>query len=71
LKLIQNSTWTNPAPPIEWLLVLIGLTILIETSFVYLYARKRRYTEIAELIVVLVCANMLTGLVGLMIGTFM
>ena len=73
MKHINNTSWSSPLFPnnLMVMLLLVGVTIIIETGCVYVVAKRKGYKGIMGLLIVVVLANALTGLLGLSIGLLM
>ena len=68
MRQINNTSWTPF--PMTLALSLICFTLIVECGFLALYARKRGYKAIFELIGIVFILNLITGMIGLTIGVF-
>jgi len=64
---IMNGTWQS-APSIPIALFLISVTLVIECGVVWAFGRSRQYKNLDLLIFVVFGANLLTGILGLILG---
>jgi len=69
-KLIQNGTWSGPSFSDAHLILcfLIVFTLIVELGGVYLFARRKKYSNIDDLLLLVVGLNLITGVVGFLLS---
>jgi len=71
MKHIQNGTWVSPfVSQLQILFFLISITLFVECSIIYFYAKKKNLNDKGELLYIVIMSNMITGLIGLIFVIF-